>query len=158
MTTNSKNLESTLLKLNQFCIRHKIDYVLTGTLALKILGFPSESEPHDIDIIVSDLTEENKKLLLDLWTLSGITRKIYQDTGCYSFMIDYITINALVSNKDKTKEEIRYIPVALDQDGCSDIIKVQLVEDAFKAKMELHRPKDYEYALKAISKLAEYTK
>lgn len=41
-------IKEALFKLNDFCIANRIEYMVTGTTALAMLGVPSN--PQDIDI------------------------------------------------------------------------------------------------------------
>lgn len=44
------NIKEALFKLDDFCNANKIEYMVTGTVALAMLGVPSN--PNDIDIKV----------------------------------------------------------------------------------------------------------
>lgn len=49
-------IKEALFKLNDFCNANRIEYMVTGTTALAMLGVPSN--PQDIDIKVFHLKEE----------------------------------------------------------------------------------------------------
>lgn len=51
-------IKEALFKLNDFCNANRIEYIVTGTTALAMLGVPSN--PQDIDIKVFHLKEEQK--------------------------------------------------------------------------------------------------
>ena len=56
-------IKEALFKLDDFCRVNKIEYMVTGTTALAMLGVPSN--PQDIDIKVFHLKEEQKAKLKD---------------------------------------------------------------------------------------------
>lgn len=86
-----------LFKLNEFCAANKIEYMVTGTVALALLGVPSNFAPQDVDIKVFHLTEEQRNKLSELQFLAGLKNDNYESL-CYSFFIDGIKINAIVDN------------------------------------------------------------
>lgn len=53
---NMMKIKEALFKLNDFCNANRIEYMVTGTTALAMLGVPSN--PQDIDIKVFHLKEE----------------------------------------------------------------------------------------------------
>lgn len=55
------NMKEILFKLNDFCNANRIEYMVTGTTALAMLGVPSN--PQDIDIKVFHLKEEQEAKL-----------------------------------------------------------------------------------------------
>ena len=64
MTTQQKDA---LFKLDTFLEKNKIEYAVTGTCALSLLGVPSNSRPKDIDIKIYHADERiiNKLKELD---------------------------------------------------------------------------------------------
>ena len=94
-------MKEVLFKLNEFCGANRIEYVVTGTTALSLLGAPSCFLPQDIDIKVFHLTEEQAKKLEELQFLSGLKNENYDHGQCFSFIIDGVKINAII---DKTKD------------------------------------------------------
>ena len=133
-----------LFKLNEFCAANKIEYMVTGTVALALLGVPSNFAPQDVDIKVFHLTEEQRNKLSELQFLAGLKN----DSLCYSFFIDGIKINAIVDNT-QDYDTILDMEVRLSlQDkkhAKHHIIGVQKVEYALIDKMKLGRVKDYKY-------------
>lgn len=146
-----------LFKLNEFCAANKIEYVVTGTLALHLLGVPSNFIPQDIDIKVFHLTEEQSNKLSELQFLSGIDVKETYEKSCYSFYIDGIKINAIVSN-NRNYDEILGATVSLnlqdDRQAKYHKINVQKVNFAIKDKMKLNRHKDVKYLLDLVANLS----
>lgn len=103
-------IKEALFKLNDFCNVNRIEYMVTGTTALAMLGVPSN--PQDIDIKVFHLKEEQKAKLKELQFLSGLDKENYEG-GCYSFMIGGIKINAII-DKTESYDEIISKKVVLD--------------------------------------------
>lgn len=136
-----------LFKLNEFCAANKIEYMVTGTVALALLGVPSNFIPRDVDIKVFHLTEEQRNKLSELQFLAGLKNDNYESL-CYSFFIDGIKINAIVDNT-QDYDTILDMEVRLSlQDkkhAKHHIIGVQKVEYALIDKMKLGRVKDYKY-------------
>lgn len=147
-------IKEALFKLNDFCNVNRIEYMVTGTTALAMLGVPSN--PQDIDIKVFHLKEEQKAKLKELQFLSGLDKENYEG-GCYSFMIGGIKINAII-DKTESYDEIISKEVVLDiideSHAKHHLIGVQLVILALKDKMKLGRCKDKEYMLNLIANLA----
>lgn len=146
-------IKEALFKLNDFCNANRIEYMVTGTTALAMLGVPSN--PQDIDIKVFHLKEEQEAKLKELQFLSGFDKENYGG-GCYSFMIGGIKINAII-DKTESYDEIISKEVILDIIDESyakhHLIGVQLVVLALKDKMRLRRDKDKTYMLNLIANL-----
>lgn len=148
------NIKEALFKLDDFCNANKIEYTVTGTVALAVLGIPSN--PNDIDIKVFRLKEEQKAKLKELQFLSGLDKENYEG-GCYSFMIGGIKINALVDNTESYDEILsQEVTLSMLDETCAKqhLIGVQLVFLALKDKMKLKRHKDKTYMLNLIANLA----
>lgn len=147
-------IKEALFKLNDFCNANRIEYMVTGTTALAMLGVPSN--PQDIDIKVFHLKEEQKAKLKELQFLSGLDKENYEG-GCYSFMIGGVKINAII-DKTESCDEIISKEVVLDiideSHAKHHLIGVQLVVLALKDKMKLRRDKDKTYMLNLIANLA----
>lgn len=143
-------IKEALFKLDDFCNANKIEYTVTGTVALAMLGVPSN--PNDIDIKVFHLKEEQKAKLKELQFLSGLGKENYEGK-CYSFMIGGIKINALVDNIDLSQEVTLSIHDETYEKWRS--MRVQLVFPALKDKMKLKRHKDKTYMLNLIANLAQ---
>lgn len=154
-------IKEALLKLNDFCNANRIEYMVTGTTALAMLGVPSN--PQDIDIKVFHLKEEQEAKLKELQFLSGLENENYEESTCYSFVIGGVKINAII-DKTESYDEIISKGVVLDIIDIIDIIEeshakhhlinVQLVALALKDKMKLRRDKDKTYMLDLIANLA----
>lgn len=151
-------IKETLLKLNDFCNANKIEYMVTGTTALAMLGVPSN--PQDIDIKVFHLKEEQKAKLKELQLLSDLGNENYEESTCYSFVIGGVKINAII-DKTESYNEIISKGVILDITDMIEefhvrhnLINVQLVALALKDKMKLRRDKDKAYMLDLIANLA----
>lgn len=148
-------IKEALLKLNDFCNANRIEYMVTGTTALAMLGVPSN--PRDIDIKVFHLKEEQEAKLKELQFLSGLENENYEESTCYSFVIGEVKINAII-DKTESYDEIISKSVVLDiieeSHAKHRLINVQLVALALKDKMKLGRCKDKEYMLNLIANLA----
>lgn len=148
------NIKEALFKLNDFCNANRIEYTVTGTTALAMLGVPSN--PQDIDIKVFHLKEEQEAKLKELQFLSGLENENYEG-GCYSFVIGGVKINAII-DKTESYDEIISKEVVLDiidePHAKHHLIGVQLVALALKDKMKLRRDKDKTYMLNLIANLA----
>lgn len=132
-----------LFKLNEFCAANKIEYMVTGTVALALLGVPSNFAPQDVDIKVFHLTEEQRNKLSELQFLAGLKNDNYESL-CYSFFIDGIKINAIVDNT-QDYDTISNMEVSLSLQDKNRAkyheIGVQKVAYALKDKMRLRRKK-----------------
>lgn len=147
-------MKEVLFKLDDFCTANKIEYIVTGTVALAMLGVPSN--PNDIDIKVFHLKEEQEAKLKELQFLSSPGKENYEGK-CYTFEICGIKVNALVDNTE-SYDGIAYQKVTLDiidkAQAAHRLINVQPVFPALKDKMKLRRCKDKTYMLNLIANLA----
>lgn len=151
-------MKEVLFKLNEFCKANRIEYAVTGTTALSLLGVPSRFTPQDIDVKVFHLTEEQAKKLEELHFLAGLNDGRYEHGECFSFLINGVKINAII---DKTKDydeicsqnvSVNYIDEKRKE---HHFINVQLVKLALADKMKLRRDKDKSYMLDLIANLAQ---
>lgn len=148
------NIKEALFKLDDFCNANKIEYTVTGTVALAMLGVPSN--PNDIDIKVFHLKEEQEAKLKELQFLSGLGKENYEGK-CYSFMVGGTKVNALVDNTENYDEILsQEVTLSMLDETCAKrrFIGVQLVFLALKDKMKLKRHKDKTYMLNLIANLA----
>ena len=149
------NMKEILFKLNEFCGANRIEYMVTGTVALSLLGVPSNFAPQDIDIKIFHLTEEQKDKLIELQFLSDLNNKNYKDQ-CYSFYINNVKVNAIIDNT-QSYDEISNMGVCLslqdEKQAKYHAIDVQKVAFAIRDKMRLGRLKDYEYMQNLIHNL-----
>lgn len=148
-------MKEILFKLNEFCGANRIEYMVTGTVALSLLGVPSNFAPQDIDIKIFHLTEEQKDKLIELQFLSGLNNENYKDK-CYSFYINNVKVNAIIDNT-QSYDEISNMAVCLslqdEKQAKYHVINVQKVAFAIRDKMRLGRLKDYEYMQNLIHNL-----
>ena len=150
-------IKEALFKLNDFCNTNRIEYMVTGTTALAMLGVPSN--PQDIDIKVFHLKEEQKAKLKELQFLSDLGNENQEKSTWYSFVIGGVKIKAII-DKTESYDEIISKGVVLDiidiieeSHAKHHLINVQLVALALKDKMKLGRCKDKEYMLNLIANL-----
>lgn len=153
---SQESIKKPLSKLVEFCNKNELEYIVTGTVALSMLGVPSNFTPNDIDIKIFKPDEKQEAKLKELQFLSGLENCNYENSKCYSFLIDGVKINAIIENdkcfKDCISTEV--IPVLIDTVDNSYIVPVQKVFFALRAKMKLNRPKDKAYMLSLISNCA----
>lgn len=151
-------IKEALFKLNDFCNANRIEYMVTGTTALAMLGVPSN--PQDIDIKVFHLKEEQEAKLKELQFLSDLGNENYEESTCYSFVIDGVKINAIIDKTESYNEIISkgvvldIIDITEEFHAKHNLINVQLVALALKDKMKLRRDKDKTYMLDLIANLA----
>ena len=152
---NMMKIKEALFKLDDFCKVNRIEYMVTGTTALAMLGVPSN--PQDIDIKVFHLKEEQKAKLKELQFLSDLGNENYEESTCYTFVIGGVKINAII-DKTESYDEIISKEVVLDiideSHARHHLIGIQLVALALKDKMKLGRCKDKEYMLNLIANFA----
>lgn len=155
-------IKEALFKLNDFCNANRIEYMVTGTTALAMLGVLSN--PQDIDIKVFHLKEEQKAKLKELQFLSDLGNENYEESTCYSFVIGGVKINAIIDKTESYDEIISkgvVLDVIIEEPHVKHLlINVQLVALALKEalalkdKMKLRRDKDKTYMLDLIANLA----
>lgn len=136
---NRLKLKEALFKLDTLLKSLDIDYVITGTLALDILGAPIDYMPNDIDVQVWDLSKEQRAELQRLHDLAGINSNEAYDSICFSFLINGIKINVIAISSMM----VTYgVPVQIND---LHTVNVQEIKYALADKMKLRRPKDIEY-------------
>ena len=151
------NMKEALFKLDDFCNANKIAYTVTGTVALAMLGVPSN--PNDIDIKVFHLKEEQEAKLKELQFLSGWDKENCEyESKCYTFEVCGIKVNAIIDNTesyDKIAAQEVILDVIDEIHAKHHNIGVQLVFLALKDKMKLKRHKDKTYMLNLIANLSQ---
>lgn len=153
---NVVNPKEILFKLDDFCAANKIEYMVTGTVALSLLGVPSNFAPQDVDIKVFHLTEEQRHKLVELQFLSGLGNE-YADSRCYSFYVNEVKINAIIDNTesyDKIFSMGVCISLQNEKQAKYHRVHVQKVGQALMDKMKLGRHKDARYLLNLITNLS----
>ena len=136
---NRTELKTALFKLDNLLKSLEIDYVVTGTLALDILGVPVDYMPQDIDVQVCDLTDGQKAELQRLHDLAGINSNEAYKSICFSFLINGIKVNVIVIDSIMPTYGI---PIQLND---LHTINVQEVKYALAEKANLKRIKDDKY-------------
>lgn len=148
-------MKEKLFKLDTFCQANEIEYTLTGTMALQLLGLPGR-EPQDLDILVHHATETQILKLKELQFLSGLNSAVYENNESFSFILDGIKINAIIDNTESYDTICsRSISVMLidEKSAKRHFIEVHSIFQVLKAKMRLRRPKDAAYMLNLIHSL-----
>lgn len=72
-------IKEALFKLNDFCNANRIEYMVTGTTALAMLGVPSN--PQDIDIKVFHLKEEQEAKLKNFNSYLALRMKTMKEAS-----------------------------------------------------------------------------
>ena len=152
------HIRETLVRLNDFFSAYNIEYAVTGTTALYLLGaYIGKNEmPHDIDLRVTRLlTDEQKKAIEQQQALSGRKLKDYGDQVCYTFECNSILVNVLVVD-DVTSVSFDSVKVEIADfvNGKRALVNVQDVYNALREKMKLGRTKDKDFMLGLIASLS----
>lgn len=154
---SGRHLRETLLRLNDFFSAYNIEYDVTGTTALYLLGaYAGKHEmPHDIDLRVTRLTDEQKKAIEQQQTISGRKSKDYGDQVCYTFECNSVLINVLVVD-DSTSVLYGGVKVEIADfvNGKRALVNVQDVYNSLREKIKLGRPKDKDFMLGLIASLS----
>lgn len=146
-------MKEVLYKLDVLCNGLKVEYALTGTAALSLVGFPTSYRPQDIDILITNSTEDQRNEFEKLQFLSGNDKPGYSSPLCYSFNIEGVKVNAIVTtySRDQLIEESNMVSL-LSKYGLFSI-RVQKVDKAIEAKVKLGRVKDKEFLWDSVNTL-----
>ena len=146
-------MKEVLYKLDALCNSLKVEYALTGTAALSLVGFPTSYRPQDIDILVTNSTEEQRNEFSKLQFLASKDKPDYSNTICYSFNIEGVKVNTIITtdSRDKLIEESNMVSL-LSKYGLFSI-RVQKVDKALEAKVKLGRVKDKEFIWDSVNTL-----
>lgn len=151
------HIRETLLRLNDFFSAYNIEYAVTGTTALYLLGaYTGKHEgPHDIDLRVNRLTDEQKKAIEQQQTISGRKSKDYGGQMYYMFECNSVLVNVLVVD-DVTSVSFDSVKVEIAdfKNGKRALVNVQDVYNSLREKMKLGRPKDKDFMLCLIASLS----
>lgn len=146
-----------LFKLNEFCNKNKIEYALTGTCALSILGVPSDTLPRDLDIKVYHADSRVIDKLKELEALTGFDKREYPTGISFTFVVNGVKVNAIIdneSNYNDMKRELIAVTLNDEVHATRHLISVQTLQYAWVAKMKLGRSKDIKYAINVINLLS----
>lgn len=149
-------MEKVLFKLDEFCNQNKLEYMVTGTVALSLLGVPSRDLPRDIDIKVFHATDAQIKKLAELEFLSGLKNDNYPGGDCFTFIVEGIKVNALIDRKsDYGDIFLQSVCLCMVDESTHTHkrINVQKMNYALSDKMKLNRDKDKSYMLDLIHAL-----
>lgn len=151
--------EKVLFRLNEYCVKHKIEYAVTGTCALDLLGVPSSSCPKDVDIVIYHPNDSIISKLKELEDFSGLEKAEYPDVVCYSFLVKGVKVNAMIdsaSSYDDITHDTVTLRVTDEKCAKHHLLSVHSVWKAWGLKMKLGRAKDMSYALDIIHILSNY--
>lgn len=146
-------MNEVLYKLDVLCNNLKVEYALTGTAALSIVGFPTNYRPQDIDILITNSTEEQRNEFEKLQFLSGNDKPGYSSPLVYSFNIEGIKVNSIITtySRDELIEESNLVSL-LSKYGVFSI-RIQNVDKVLEAKVKLGRVKDKEFLWDSVNTL-----
>lgn len=150
MTTQ---LKDALFELDAFCSKNKIEYAVTGTCALSLLGVPSNSYPNDLDIKIYHADERIINKLKELDFLYG-SPSVYEGSTTFTFSIAGVKVNAMLdisSSYEDMDRELISIDLIDNTAKCRHLISVQTMQYAWADKMKLGRTKDVAYAMEVIN-------
>lgn len=148
---SKKSMKNELIALNRFCKVNGIDYVLTGTLALSILGIPLKHCPGDIDIIVTKINACGYNKLREQMLLSGNKQVEDYDTTTFTFNVAGTKVNAMINPTDSKAPDFITTAILDENEDQMHFINVQPLHQALGIKMNLGRPKDKEFMLGFIN-------
>ena len=139
-------MKEALFRLDEFCRANGIDYMVTGTMALSLLGVPSRFEPQDIDIKVFNLSQAQRDTLSTIQFSSGL-EKGYKDSELFTIPANDKKVNIFVDEKHYC-----YVVMCFTDEECNKqrLIKVQSMQPALDDKMRLNRVKDRLYLLDLV--------
>lgn len=151
--------EKALFELDDFCKNNSIEYMITGTLALSLLGVTPYYIPHNIDIKVYHITDRQLAKLKEIQKLSGVNDAhddAYDNEKIYTIIVCGIHVNIFIDDTENY-DDIASNEVILDYiDNYKCIhrnIGVQRAYFAIKDKMALNRYKDKEFMFNLINML-----
>lgn len=142
-----------ILTLDKYCKGIGLNYFITGTTALSILGVPSDYEPQDIDIKVFNATKEQIKELekqQEQQELCGFDKNEKYESACFTMYVKSTKVNIIVVNN--TNEEY---DTCIRVNFGGNMICIQQMYGAIHDKMKLSRSKDSDYMLNLINKLSK---
>lgn len=154
---SDSHIRETLLRLNDFFSAYNIEYAVTGTTALYLLGaYTGKHEgPHDIDLRVTRLTDEQKKAIEQQQTLSGRKSKDYGDQVRYTFECNSVLVNVLVvDDVNSVSFDSVKVEIADFVNGKRALVNVQNVYNSLREKIRLGRPKDNDFMVGLIASLS----
>lgn len=148
-----------LRKLDSFLADLNIEYMVTGTTALYIAGFPSSYIPNDIDILVSELNPKQLDELAKQQYLAGLNNEDYPTSSkCFTFPIEGKKINVIIQNISKEYIQGNSNKVVLSDGNLDFCIRIQRVRQALESKMLLNQDKDKGFLIDAIDNLMDIYK
>ena len=138
--------------LTDLCKAHKLEWVLSGTCALELLGLFNKAFPDDIDIKVYNAMPEQLKWLKELDSMTKKPKnQCYAESNCFTFYIKGIKVNALIEKPiDRDIMLYQSLPVIIR----NNTIRIQKVQFVLTDKMNLRRPKDMAYMINLINNLS----
>lgn len=143
-------MEKALSRLDKFCKENEIDYVITGTLALELLGISANAEPGDIDILYYSGPDKMADSVFKMQEeLACLEKANYPDCSTFTFKVNDVKVNVI---KARNYEELlKGETVFMKVPYCGRPIFVHKALCVLNAKAKLHRQKDYDYMLRLIN-------
>lgn len=141
-----------LADIHSLCQENDIEYCVTGTLALELLGLTMSTPPGDIDILVKE-SDFKKFSLADYF--SGEETSADYNTQCYTFKArNGCKVNILM----RAEPILYHLGLLYPFSSSMQVIPVQPLTYALQAKFKLGRYKDYEYFARIIKLLSNVIK
>lgn len=148
------NLRTQLFALDNLMGELGIRYVVTGTLAMGIMGLPMSDAPNDIDIKVYPKSHEAEQALAALHRAAGTGASPYKDCKCFTFFVCGVKVNAIVEEGRPNHAEFVKIAEYDHADNTLRHIRVQNLTEAIMAKMKLGRNKDHDFLCDVVMRIA----
>lgn len=147
-------MEREILALDSFCEAHGIDYVITGTYALKLHGLlPKFYEVGDIDIRICNISPQSRDTPMDLQQLSVPEVCGYADSKCMQFKVASTPVSAILVDEEDPSECVR---MRIEYSGKAADLRVHSVSTALREKMKLQRPKDIRFMNDLVRTILSY--
>lgn len=143
-----------LERLDEFCQANNINYMLTGTTALCILGLtPKKAEvPGDIDILFGTSCE-SATAFRKQELLSGLENETYTDRANFTFKVNDVKVNAMAIDPMSILPDSLIVSVPCTNKRLN--LRIQKPYSALKAKAKLKRLKDYQYIINLIREISD---
>jgi hypothetical protein len=139
-------------KFKEFSRKNNFDFLVVGSMALKVCGLPIKEVPHDLDIEVSYKDEEDKVRLTKLFSaLSDAYGNYYYKTEEYR--IEGVSSKPFIFEFNGTLVNVWLVNSFTHQYVWLDYVKYATIYSVLKAKMTYGRPKDFRSLSYIISEL-----
>ena len=147
-----------VLLLHEFLSKNRLEYVITGTVALSLYGLlPNDYLPHDIDVQIFALYYDYERICSILERIEnycGEEKPTYEEseTKIYGFYVgnNSVSVNVFVHKQGISCDD--YNIIVLNE----QFIKVHKVMNVLRYKYAMKREKDYSFHLDLIKKMGDF--